>query len=54
MKKIVKKWGDSIIIRFSPEETKIFDLKEGDIIIIDDEEFAKLNKKQMKNEKNTH
>lgn len=46
MKKIIKKWGDSIVIRFSPEEVRIFNLKEGDVIEIDDEVFAKANKKE--------
>ncbi len=34
MKKIIKKWGDSLIIRFSPEDLKIYNLKEGDIVEI--------------------
>jgi len=39
MKKIVKKWGASIVIRFTPEEAKIFNLKEGCVIEIDDKIF---------------
>lgn len=48
MKKIIKKWGDSLVIRLSPEEVKIFNLKEGDIIEIDDKVFYKLNNKITK------
>lgn len=32
MKKIVKKWGDSLIVTISPEDAKIYNLKEGSII----------------------
>lgn len=34
MKKIVKKWGNSLVIRFSPEEVEINKLEEGTIIDI--------------------
>lgn len=34
MKKIIKKYGDSIVIRFSSEEVKIYDLKVEDIVEI--------------------
>jgi hypothetical protein len=32
MKKIVKKYGDSLVISFSKEEIKIYDIHEGNII----------------------
>ena len=35
MEKIIKKWGDSLVIRFNPEEIKINKLKEGSIINIE-------------------
>jgi antitoxin component of MazEF toxin-antitoxin module len=44
MKKIIKKWGDSLVIRFSPDDVKIFNLKEGDIVEINDKVFTKLKK----------
>jgi len=34
MKKIIKTYGNAVIIKFSPEEQKIYHLKEGDIIDI--------------------
>lgn len=39
MKKIIKRWGDSTIIRFSPDEAEIYNLKPGDTLEIDDFEF---------------
>ena len=48
MKKILKKWGGSIIIRFSPEEVKIFNLKKDDVLELDDNEFKKHAKKLKK------
>jgi len=44
MEKIIKKWGNSLIIRFSPEEVEINNLKEGEIIefnIIEKEDQSK-------------
>ena len=35
MKKIVKKWGESFVIRLSPDEVKILKLKEGDIVDVE-------------------
>lgn len=32
MKKIIKKWGNCIVITFNPEEAKIYDLEVGDVI----------------------
>jgi len=53
MKKIIKRWGGSIILRFSPEETKIFKLKVGDTIELNDKDFERhveeINKKQKEN-----
>jgi antitoxin component of MazEF toxin-antitoxin module len=51
MIKIIKRWGGSIIIRFSPEEAKIFNLKEGDIVEFDDEDFRKSCKRLKDNQK---
>ena len=36
MKKQLKEWGNSLVITFSPEEQRIYGLKEGDIIDLDD------------------
>jgi hypothetical protein len=46
MKKILKHWGNSLIIILSKEDKKIYNLKEGDIVDI---EMVKL--KSNKNEK---
>ena len=35
MKKIIKKYGNSVVIIFDAEDLKIFGLKEGDIIDIE-------------------
>jgi len=43
MKKIIRKWGDSIVIRLTPEEAEIYELKKGDVVDI---EICKLNKKK--------
>jgi len=32
MKKIIKKWGDGLGIYFNKDDSKIYELKEGDII----------------------
>jgi antitoxin component of MazEF toxin-antitoxin module len=37
MKKIIKKWGPSLVIRFSPDDMEMYGIKEGDIIEIDDD-----------------
>lgn len=34
MKKIIKKWGDSLVIRISPEEAKVLKIKQGDIVSV--------------------
>ena len=34
LKKIVKKYGNSLVLVLSPDEVKIIDLKEGDIVEI--------------------
>ena len=36
MKKIIKQWGNSLVIVFNSEEAKIHNLKEGDIIDLED------------------
>ena len=35
MKKIIKKFGGSFIIRITPEEMKVYDLSLGDIIDVE-------------------
>jgi antitoxin component of MazEF toxin-antitoxin module len=35
MKKIIKKWGDSFVIRFSPDEVKILRIKEDEIVNVE-------------------
>lgn len=42
MKKIIKKYGSTLIIRLDPEDLQIYDLKEGDILEI---EFKKIGEK---------
>jgi antitoxin component of MazEF toxin-antitoxin module len=37
MKKRIKKWGDSLIIRFSPDDVDLYNIKEGDIIDLPEE-----------------
>jgi len=37
MQKIVKKYGDSLVITFNREEQNIFDIAEGDIFTIPDD-----------------
>lgn len=49
MKKIIKKWGDSLVIRFSPEECEIHDLEKGRVI---DFTITRNGEKEVKNEKN--
>ena len=34
MKKIIKKWGDSLVIRLNSDEAKILKIKEGDIVSV--------------------
>lgn len=41
VEKIIKKWGSSLVIRLSPEDSKINNLKEGDIVDI---EIVKIKK----------
>ena len=43
MIKIIKKWGDGLGIYFDKEDTKIYQLKEGDILDI---EIVKIKKKK--------
>jgi hypothetical protein len=42
MKKQIKAYGDSLVIRLFRDEVKIFNIKEGDVVEIPDEVF--LNK----------
>ena len=41
MKKILKQWGNSLVIVFNSEETKIYSLNKGDLIDI---ELVKIKK----------
>ena len=34
MEKIIKKWGNSLVIRFNPEELEINKITEGDVVEI--------------------
>jgi antitoxin component of MazEF toxin-antitoxin module len=36
MIKRIKKWGNSLVIAFTSEDEKIYGIKEGDVIEIDD------------------
>lgn len=36
MRKIIKKWGDGLGIYFDKEDVKIYGLKEGEVIDLDD------------------
>ena len=36
MKKLVKKWSDSLIITFDKEDQKIHDIEEGDVVDLSD------------------
>ena len=44
MKKVIKRYGDSLIILLNKEDVKIYSLKEGDIIDI---ELIKIGKKKL-------
>ena len=35
MKKIIKQWGDSLVITINPEEQEIYELKKGDKIDVE-------------------
>ena len=35
MKKIIKKYGDSLVINFTKDERKLYRLKEGDVIDVE-------------------
>lgn len=45
MKKIIKKYGNSLVLVFDVEDVKIYDLKEGDVIDIRDMVKLKGDKK---------
>jgi antitoxin component of MazEF toxin-antitoxin module len=45
MKKLVKKWGNSLVVVFSSEEAKIHDLKAGDVLDLTDMIKVKKEKK---------
>ena len=48
MRKTIKKWGDSLVISFTKEETQMYELGEGDVLDIDDILLKKINKGKRK------
>lgn len=46
MKKIITKYGNSFVIKLNPDDRKIYDLNEGDLIEIT---ITKITKKQNGN-----
>lgn len=48
MKKLVRKYGSSLVITFNNEEQKIYNIKEGDFIDIEDIIVIKSGKKHGK------
>lgn len=48
MKKIVKKFGNSLVISFDSEDQKIYGIKEGSILDIGNIVIIKLNKLERK------
>ena len=53
IKKVVKKWGRCFIVSFTPDECKIWGIKEGTIINLEDMVVENVIK-QNKNVKVTH
>ena len=47
MKKQIQKYGDAWVIRFSPEERRIYDINEGDIFDIEMFKNKKLSRLQI-------
>lgn len=41
MKKVIKRYGNSYVIKLSPDEIRIYDLEEGDFVDI---EMMRINK----------
>lgn len=41
MRKIVKKWGDSLVVVFDKEDKRINNIEEGDIVDIKEENISK-------------
>ena len=48
IKKIVKKYGDSLIVSFTSEEQKIYGIEVGDILEISDMIIIKKSKRKSK------
>jgi len=46
MRKMIKKWGNSLVITFNSEEVKVYDLKEGDFLDFLDIEITKIKTKR--------
>ena len=44
MKKILKQWGNTLVIRISPEEREVYDLNEDDIVELT---IIKVSKKEV-------
>ncbi len=52
MKKFIKKYGDSLVINFTKDERKMYQLKEGDVIEVEIRKpinWAYLKRKVKKN-----
>lgn len=47
MKKIIKKWGEGLGIYFDKEDIQIFEIKEGDIVDIDDILIKKTERRKI-------
>ena len=46
MKKILKKWGNSLVIVLTPEDAKVYDIQEGDFIELTITKIKKLKEKK--------
>lgn len=45
MKKVIKQWGNSLVLRFNSEECRAYGLEEGDIVDIEITVVARRRKK---------
>ena len=53
LKKIIKKYGNTLIINFNNEDKKIYNINENDIITINDMEIEKPKREELKNDRRT-
>jgi hypothetical protein len=44
MKKIIKKYGDSLVLIFTKEDRDVYDIKVGNIVLIDENQFQMKSK----------